>query len=130
MKHIITSTIFPILLLASMIAGCSANGDDIGELYGTWKLESLTSDAGTVTFDTIFMAFQGEAYSYNVNWSVDWGVYQLSDNTLTLNPLQSGKTFKAMHLDITAPTFTINHLGSSSMTLQRSDSIWTFKKHY
>lgn len=42
-------------------AGCSTNGADIGDLYGTWKLKRFECPQDTVNFDTVFISFQGEA---------------------------------------------------------------------
>lgn len=129
MRHILTS-ILSLLIMGLTLASCSTNGSDIGDLYGTWKLEQLTCNAGTVKFDTIFIGFQGEAYEYQVNWKRNWGVFEQSDDSLYLNKLQYGGNFKAIHIPSETAAFAVGHLGGNSLSLVRNDSVWTFMKYY
>lgn len=119
------------LFLAILVAVCMCqctNGDDIGDLYGRWKLDSFSCKSLTIYPDTVFMGFQGDAYSYQPNWTYNWGVYTKSDTTLFLHQLQYGGTFKAMYIEADSALFTIRQLENKELVLMRHDSIWSFRK--
>ena len=123
-------TLVMLCMLPLTIAGCT-EGSDIGDLYGRWKLQSIEGCMGTIAQpDTIFLSFQGDVYQYQPNWQYDWGTYQLTDTTLTLNPLAYMSAFgfrDLMHnlaYDGQHPiTFRLNQLTDQNMQLQRHDTI-------
>lgn len=130
MKRIHINLVILVLMSCLSLVGCSTSGDGIGDLYGTWKLKTLRTATDTITFDSIFIGFQGETYRYQANWRSDWGVYERSDNTISFNRMQANGDFSSMGINDKTATFTIDHLGSSSMQLSRNDSVWSFKKYY
>lgn len=120
-------------LFFAMLAVCvcmyqCTNGDEIGTLYGRWKLDSFSSEGTTVHPDTVFIGFQGEAYAYQPNWTYNWGIYTKNDTALHLHKPQYGGTFRAMYINADSASFSIKLLESRKMVLVRHDSVWTFKK--
>lgn len=120
------------IVLSMVIGGCSTNGDDIGDLYGTWKLMRFECPQDTVNFDTVFISFQGEAYQLHVNWNTQnaWGVFEHTGELLYLRKQQYGGDFSAFHIDGKEVQFHVNSLSSKNLTLSRNDSVWYLKKFY
>lgn len=127
--HIVWLVVF---LLCLVFAGCSTDGDEIGNLFGTWKLTRFECPQEKVDFDTVFISFQGEAYEIQANWELldAWGVYERTDDELHLMKLQYGGDFKVFHLDALEAKFHIDALSKKSLVLSRNDSIWYLKKFY
>lgn len=140
MKHSIKyKTLSPLLLLSGLLAlsSCKLDGEDIGPLYGRWKLESISDPTGLLAQpELMFISFQGEVYQYQPNWQYDWGVYSKPDDkTLTLKPLSYMSAYGFHDLmnndnyDGQHPvTFQIEQLDKNNMTWTRNDSVWVFKK--
>lgn len=125
-KYVYISVVISTLML---LASCY-KGDEIGNLYGRWKLDSFScSQSGTVEVQDVFMGFTGEVYSLHVNKGYDWGMFAKTDTELYLNKAQYGTNFHGLFLGAT-PTakFSIKQLDSKNLVLQRNDSIWTFSK--
>lgn len=118
-----------ILCLLPLLFNECTNGDDIGDLYGRWKLDSFSCSETTSHPDTIFIGFQGDAYSYQPNWEYYWGVYEKTDTTLFLSELQYGGRFTAMFLDSEYAYFTIVSQTEKELVLMRNDSVWVFRKY-
>lgn len=132
----ISSFLLLLALSLTALSSCKLEGEEIGKLYGRWRLRSITSDGQLVAEpDTVFLSFQADVYQYQPNWQYDWGTYTQRDGELTLNPLayQSGFGFRdLMHnncYDGLQPIcFQIIHLTEKQMTLQRNDTLWQFRK--
>lgn len=116
--------------IAAILFCCQCtNGDDIGDLYGRWKLESFSCPVNTARPDTVFIGFQGQAYSYQPNWTYNWGIYIRNDKELFLGKLQYGGSLKALFLEEESALFNIEYLSRKKMILTRNDSVWVFNKY-
>lgn len=64
MKKVYTFIIW-ILLLAPVLAGCTRNDGDIGELFGMWRVTSITIDETPMTdySGSLYFAFQSSVFS-------------------------------------------------------------------
>lgn len=124
MKHLFNCMIF---FCFFSVLSCTP-GSDVGELYGRWKLISFICPSDTVRPDTIFIGFQGNAYSYQPNWTYNWGVYIKTDHELFLNKLQYGGDFSAIFIKEETALFKIDILDDEKMILSRNDSVWVFDK--
>ena len=119
------------------ITSCTLEGEDIGDLYGRWKLQSFSTGSGYLCqSDTLYLSFQAEVYQYQPNWQFDWGTYRHANDSLTLYPLayQSGFGFRnLMHDDSYngnfPVSFRVQKLSDKEMILQRSDTLWRFRKY-
>ncbi len=120
------------IVFSMVIGGCSTNGDDIGDLYGTWKLKRFECPQDTVNFDTVFISFQGEAYQLHVNWNTQnaWGVFEYSGDLLYLRKQQYGGDFSAFRIAGKEARFHVDGLSGKKLTLSRNDSVWYLKKFY
>ncbi len=115
------------------LSSCEPDGADIGDLYGRWHLKSIMAQTGPVQHnDTLFLAFQGEAYQYLAGWgNKDWGTYRKTNDSLYLNPLAYGGSL--MELKVKAPGnqpigFRLERLTDKDLILARQDTTWTFRK--
>lgn len=125
------------ILAYASLTSCKLEGEDIGDLYGRWHLHTITSDAGLVYEpDTVYLSFMAQVYQYQPNWQYDWGTYERRNDSLTLNPLayQSAFGFRdLMHNSsydgMQSVSFLVRQLSNKEMTLQRSDTLWYFKKY-
>ncbi len=78
-----------VILLTSILAGCTHNDGDIGPLFGSWQLESIEVD-GTVDSSypgNVFWGFQSSIIRMAVvnehHEHVDyWGTWKLTNNIL------------------------------------------------
>lgn len=101
-KRIIFAYIFPVVLTV-LLQGCTRNDGDIGDLFGDWKLESLTADGeevklyvGTGKDDPILYtwAFQSNVIRINTIYPDDrvldcYGTWQKDDDVLELKFIYS-----------------------------------------
>lgn len=128
------SLIFTATLLLGTVA-CNPEGvDELGDLYGRWKLESVDSPTPIQYCDTMFLAFQDQVYQYQPHWQYDWGIFKKTTDSLILYPVQFMR-FRFQELGITvnhpkdcAP-FKIDQLENKRMQLSRHDTIWYFRKY-
>lgn len=119
------------------LTGCKLEGEDIGDLYGRWKLQSFSTGSGILCqSDTLYLSFQASVYQYQPNWQYDWGTYRHANDSLTLNPLAYQSSFgfrNLMHDDsyngCFPVSFRVQKLSDKEMILQRSDSVWKFRKY-
>lgn len=118
-----------IVVIALMSVQCTV-GDDIGDLYGRWKLEVFQTPSGVFTPDDVFIGFQGNVYSYYPEWkSYDWGMYEIKGDSMIFLPMQWETRFTKIGINGTTARFKILEMNENSLKLSRSgnDSIWIFK---
>ena len=124
------------LILAPALHSCRLEGEDIGDLYGRWKLVLVHNAHDTIAQpELIFLSFQAEVYQYQPNWRYDWGTFLHEADSLTLHPLSYRSDFgfkDLMHneaYDGSKPiVFQIERLSDKRMELTRSDTVWVFSK--
>lgn len=124
-----------LITISLFAASCNPDGvDELGDLYGRWKLEKVDSPTPIYYSDTLYLAFQDKVYQYQPNWDYDWGTFTRTADSLILNPLQYERFyFKEMGITLNkqrdkAP-FKIDHLSRKNMQLSRHDTIWHFRKY-
>lgn len=116
------------LLIATLCVQCT-KGDNIGSLYGRWKMAKFECPTLTETPDSIFFGFQGETYSYQQDYkSYDWGMYQNDGTTFRFLPMQWDGSFQRIHISEKSPSFHIQEMSSKRIILTRNDSVWTLEK--
>lgn len=116
------------IILIFTFSQCT-KGDDIGDLYGRWKLVKFECPAFKEMPDSIFIGFQGHNYSYQPNYRIyDWGMYELKSNTFCFLPMQWGTDFEKIHVKEKRAVFKIELMNSNDLVLSRNDSVWTFRK--
>lgn len=114
-------------------SSCDPDGTEIGDLYGRWYLKSADCPDGTIEHcDTLFLAFQGDAYQYQAGWGHhDWGSYRMTSDSLILNPLAYGGDFKKLGIDLAARQplgFRLDRLTDKDLIISRNDSVWSLDK--
>lgn len=127
MKRITIYIIYAILSIL-LFSQCT-KGDEIGDLYGRWKLVRIECPSFSETPDSIFFGFQGQAYSFQANYkSYDWGMYEIVGNIFLFKPMQWNGNFKRIHLEERSPSFKIDLMDEEDIFLSRHDSVWVLKK--
>lgn len=124
------------ILACASLASCKPEGKEIGDLYGRWRLRSISHDAGVISEpDTVYLSFMSNVYQYQPNWDYDWGTFERTADSITLNPLayQSSFGFRdLMHNDayngLQPVSFKVENLSRQDMVLQRGDTLWHFRK--
>lgn len=122
-------------------AGCTHNNGDIGDWFGTWRLESITvdghNDAGYG--QNIIWKFQSNIISIVVVDDVEhtancsYGTWSEWDGVLTLKFIYTDNNFptpgtghyappSAMHLPSGVSELAIEHLSASSISLRYAAS--------
>lgn len=128
--------ILPLCISLCCLAGCKPGTEDIGDLYGRWHLHGITNnDRDICGCDMVYISFMDNVYQYQPNWDYDWGTFKRSTDSLTLNPLAYQSAFgfhDLMHNEsydgLHPVSFKIQLLNDDEMVLQRSDSVWHFRK--
>lgn len=127
MRHFIFSITISFFTLV-LFTQCT-EGDEIGDLYGRWKLVEFRCNATTIQPEYLYIGFQGETYSYQPSKAMyDWGMYEIKGSTFHFKPMQWDADFKAMYLNERSPSFKIDLMNGDNLILSRNDSVWTFKK--
>lgn len=128
--------IIKLLCFTSLFTFCQCSidiaGDDIGDLYGVWKLQSFQCNKYSEDFDSLFLGFQADLYSYQPNRDYFWGKFKRTEKELFLSELQwGGGDFVLIHLpkNEKSPSFSIDKLDKKELIISRNDSIWSFKKY-
>lgn len=110
------------VLLLALATGCTQNNGHIGDLFGSWALESSTLDGAAVSEVTsTTISFQGSIVQFNCIYnefelSSIFGQWSRSDNQLTLVfNSGSGATPGWMGIAESPAVITLERLTSSEM---------------
>jgi len=132
---VLTALLVTVSTLVS-VTSCRLKGEAIGDLYGRWHLHSISNSSGLICEpDTVYISFMATVYQYQPKWKYDWGTFERTADSITLNPLayMSEFGFYDLMLDSTYNglqpiSFRVRSLNDYDMYLERTDTIWHFHK--
>ena len=119
-----------LVLIASVMCGCTHNNGDIGPWFGTWKVVSISPDKAYQ--GNFFWSFQGNVIEMNRNtdnleYSQSFGTWQEKDGDLILdfnhhdNGSDTGegqyRPFPELHIPAGVSTLHIQKLSGSEIIL-------------
>lgn len=149
MKHFIGITILTITMCCmSSLTSCMQNNGYIGDLWGQWRLEEITTDKMVEECDTVFFSFQSNVFQVrkviysSYDYTAFTGLYERSDEMIKFdflnfnsNDIVTAEDSAAMLQELqrlyiyeVSPTFDIKSLNRNNMILQHNNHEYYFKK--
>ena len=139
-----------IFLIASFgcITSCMQNNGYIGDLYGIWRLESITANGTTEECDSVFFAFQSDIIqirkvTYDIHKvTLTTGLYTRQNNMLKVNLYhyeghdvtndvaiaQMLQNLACIYIDEVSPLFAVEELTGKEMILEYQERVYKFTK--
>ena len=128
-------------IIALVSLSCTKNDGDIGHLFGKWQLKSYTENENTITFDSLFMSFQGNVMDIRkldpkTMCKQNYGLYENSGDSLFFYLSETDNSidkfylvlYKEFHFDSNKKRVAIEKLSKKKMTLEKSGRKWYFEK--
>ncbi len=149
MKQFIGITILTIAMCCmSSLTSCMQNNGYIGDLWGQWRLEEITTDKMVEECDTVFFSFQSNVFQVrkviysSYDYTAFTGLYERSDEMIKFdflnfnsNDIVTAEDSAAMLQELqrlyiyeVSPTFDIKCLNRNNMILQHNNHEYYFKK--
>ena len=128
-------------IIALVSLSCTKNDGDIGHLFGKWQLKSYTENENTITFDSLFMSFQGNVMDIRkldpkTMFKPNYGLYENSGYYLFFYLSETDNSidefyldlYKEFHFDSNKELVAIEKLSKKKMTLEKRGRKWYFEK--
>lgn len=149
MKHFIGITILTIAMCCmSSLTSCMQNNGYIGDLWGQWRLEEITTDKMVEECDTVFFSFQSNVFQVrkviysSYDYTAFTGLYERSDEMIKFDFLNFNSNdivtpedsaamlqeLQRLYIYEVSPTFDIKSLNRNNMILQHNNHEYYFKK--
>lgn len=136
--------LFLLILVSSLLSACQ-NGEDMGRLYGLWRLESIQTEQQELLHPTdLYLSFQSEVVEAKEvsegshGYVCLFGTARHDDDHLTMHFTELDTTIvtrrylleQRFHFPAQDPLILqISKLNGTTLTLQEGQSEWRFVKY-